>query len=306
VVKHPTVIDTATLAADGQKIGLDGIIGLGQPYAGELQSYIAANGDSLSCQQQAAPGQYVCVLNDGTDIAKVALVNGGARVAPDAPDSYRVQQGEALDNKRGFWVNPPPDILLAATTARVPVCCAFAAGDDGSDGITYAGGVPVAVIGGVTTFLVFGGAAGWGYYDPAHHWHAAPAGVQAHMQHYHPGASGLRGYQGGVVLAHGTQPGFPRGPEPGGPRGPEAGGPHGPGAAPGGGRQYGMAGGPGMMGAPGHQGGMPSGVHLSSMSGGFVRPPPSAGGFHPGGMPQHAGGAPMGAPHGGGGGERRR
>jgi endonuclease YncB( thermonuclease family) len=331
VVKHPTVVDTATLAtADGQKIALDGIIGLGQPYAGELQSYIAANGDSLNCQPQAEPDHYVCVLNDGTDIAKVALVNGGARVAADAPDAYRVQQAEALDNKRGFWVNPPPDILLAATSARAPVCCAYAAGDDGRDGITYAGGVPVAVIGGVSTFLVFGGLAGWGYYDATHHWHTAPASAQAHMQRYHPGASGLRGYQNGVVLAHGTAPGgYPRGPEAGGMRGPGAGGmrgpeaggprgpggPHEPGGAPGGGRQYGMAGAGGAMGAGGHQGAPSSGFHAGAPGGGFVRPPPSPGGFHPGGGAPRGGGVPLTAPHptqlvhsgggGGGGGEKK-
>jgi endonuclease YncB( thermonuclease family) len=308
VVKHPTVIDTATLAtADGQKTLLDGVIGLGQPYAGELQSYIAANGDSLSCQPQAEPDHYVCVLNDGTDIAKVALVNGGARVAPDAPDAYRVQQGEALDNKRGFWLNPPADILLTATTVRVPACCAYAAGDEGSDGVAYAGGVPVAVIDGVSTFLVFGGAAGWGYYDATHHWHSAPARVQAHMQHYHPDATGLRGYHGGgVVQAHGTEPGFPHGTE--------RGDAHEPGGAFAGGRQPGMAGAPGMFGMPGHQE-MPSAFHMSALSGGFVHPSPSVGGFHPGGMPEHAGGMPMGAPHapqgghgggGGGGGEKHR
>ena len=117
-ITHPTVQDTATLVADNQTYVLDGLQGLGAPYAGQMQGYIAANGDSLSCSPQATPGHYICVLGDGTDVAKVALVNGGAVVAPDAPDSYRLQQREALNNHRGIWVNPPPNLLVAYQTVQ--------------------------------------------------------------------------------------------------------------------------------------------------------------------------------------------
>jgi endonuclease YncB( thermonuclease family) len=89
-VEHPVVQDTATLTSGGQVYLPDGVIGFGQPYAAQMQSYIAAHGDSLSCQPQNAAGRYVSVLSDGADIGKVALVNGAARVAAEAPDSYRV------------------------------------------------------------------------------------------------------------------------------------------------------------------------------------------------------------------------
>lgn len=193
MVIHPTVPDTATLAANGKIYRLDGVQGFGQPYAGQLQGYISGNGDSLTCSQQQASGNYVCLLPDGTDIAKVALVNGAARVEIDAPDAYRVQQADALNNHRGFWLNPPPGALVATAPAQ-PDEYAFVAGDQGMDGVSYVGGAPTALIGGETVFLVYGDAFGWGYYDHGHHWHDAPDRYRAHMEHYHPYGRGLRGY----------------------------------------------------------------------------------------------------------------
>ena len=202
-VTHPTVQDTATLVSAGQTYRLDGIVGLAAPYAGQLQGYIEANGDALTCQPQGGEGSYICMLRDGTDIAKIALVNGAARVGPDATDSYRVQQGDALNNHRGFWLNPPADVLLAVSTVQVvPVCCALVAGDDGVDGITYVGGMPEAVIDGAPEFLVYGGDAGWGYYDHFHHWHGAPDRFRRHLEHYHPAGYGLRGYGHDEALRH--------------------------------------------------------------------------------------------------------
>ncbi len=64
----------------------------------------AAHGDSVTCAPQGEAGKYVCLLPDGTDIATVALFNGAARAAPDAPDSYRAQQLDALNNRRGALV----------------------------------------------------------------------------------------------------------------------------------------------------------------------------------------------------------
>ena len=85
-VTHPTVQDTATLVSAGQTYKLDGIVGLAAPYAGQLQGYIQANGDALTCQPQGGEGSYICMMRDGTDIAKIALVNGAARVSPDATE----------------------------------------------------------------------------------------------------------------------------------------------------------------------------------------------------------------------------
>jgi len=238
------------------------------------------------------------VLGDGTDIAKVALVNGAAVVAPNAPDSYRVQQMEALNNHRGIWVNPPPNLLVAYQSVPSADCCVQVAGDDGGDGITYVGGVPEALIDGASVFLVYGGDAGWGYYDGGHHWRNAPDRYRAHMEHFHPGGNGLRGYhdagvRGGEVrtagMAGGAHPGV-------------AGGVH-PGVAPGvhpgmaGGAHPGVASGgvhPGAAGGahPGFAGGGHSlvapGARPGGSGGGFVHPGASAAGFHPGGMTSHA------------------
>ncbi len=202
-VTHPIVQDTATLVADGQTYVLNGVVGLGAPYASQLQGYIVTHGDSLTCQPQIEPGQYICMLSDGTDIAKVALVNGAARVDPDAPDSYRTQQLEALNNRRGFWQSQPADVLLAATSMQpVGECCTYVPGDDGTDGITYVGGEPEAVIDGAPVFLVFGGALGWGYYDHWHHWRGAPDRYRSHLDRYHPDGRGLRGYGHNAELRH--------------------------------------------------------------------------------------------------------
>jgi endonuclease YncB( thermonuclease family) len=320
-VKHPAVPDTATLVADGQAYVLDGLQGVGAPFSGQLQDYIAQHGDSLTCDPQTVPGHYVCLLGDGTDIAKIALINGAARVAPDAPDSYRVQQAEALNNHRGFWLNQSQEVILASTAVMQPAeCCAFVEGDDGVDGIAYIGGVPTAMIEGETVFLTYGGDAGWGYYDHWHHWRGAPDRYRSHLERYHPDGHGLRGYghegamhreaamhYGGIhqgMAGPGEHPGM------GGP------GMH-PGMA-GAGMHPGMAGpgmhpgvaGPGMhpgMAAPGMHPGMAGpGMHPGGPGGGFIHPGPSAAGFHPGGAApaMHATPAVHASSGGGGGGKK--
>jgi len=314
-VQHPVVRDTATLVADNQTYVLDGLQGLGAPYAGQMQAYIAANGDSVSCSPQNEPGHYICVLGDGTDIAKVALVNGGAVVAPDAPDAYRMQQLEALNNHRGIWLNPPPNLLTASVAVAQPAEFAVVAGDDGVDGITYVGGVPEAMIDGEAVFLIYGGDIGWGYYDHGHHWHDAPGRYRAHMDRFHPGGHGLRGYRdeaavhrevagagahpgevhaagltGHPGVATGVHPGVATGVHPGvvpgGAHPGVAGGAH-PGVA--GGAHPGVAGGvhPGVVAGGGHSLVAP-GAHPAAVGGGFVHPGASAGGFHPGGAAPHA------------------
>ncbi len=289
VLKHPLVQDTATLVAERQTYVLDGLQGLGAPYVGQLQGYIAANGDTLTCNPQPLAGTYICVLNDGTDIAKVALVNGAALVSGDAPDTYRLQQREALLNQRGYWLHPAPEVVVAATAviAQPSACCVFVTGDEGVDGIAYVGGVPTALIEGETEFLVFAGDdVGWGYYDHGHRWHGAPDRYRGHLEHFHPGGHGLRGYDHG--MEHGAEgmhhpgdmhpttlaggPGHAGGMGPGGHTGGMAGG-IGPG-----GHTGGMAGG---MGPGGHTGGMAGGIGPGGHTGGM------AGGMGPGG---HTGG----------------
>ncbi len=309
VLNHPALRDTATVFAAGRTYTLDGLQGLGAPYTVQLQGYIAAHGDGLSCQPQPIPGRYVCVLPDGTDIAKVALVNGAARVTAEAADSYRVEQGEALANQRGYWLHPPAEAVAAArvVVAQPSECCAVVAGDDGGDGVAYVGGVPTAMIGGESVFLVFAGAAGWGYYDHWHRWHDAPYRYRYHMDQYHPDGRGLRGYPAGGYPRGGYPGGHPGGGYPGGgyPGGGFAGGHPGggnPGGHPGGGFAGGHPGG-------GNPGGHPTGTlnHNAGPSGGnFVRPSGSGfssltrvgpnGGSPPGGL-SHAGSSGGGGAH---------
>jgi endonuclease YncB( thermonuclease family) len=311
-LRHPMVQDTATLVADHQTYALNGLQGLGQPYASQLQGYIAANGDSLICNPQGVPGQYICVTSDGTDLAKVALVNGAAVVASDAPDAYRVQQADALNNHRGVWVNPPQDLLMASAADPDTAEYMLVAGDDGADGIVYVGGEPTAVIDGVSEFLVYGGDAGWGYYDQGHHWHDAPDQYRRHLEHFHPGGHGLRGYghdleahhemalrheeamrhDGGLrhadalhrdeMLRHDAAIRHDEGlRREEGVRREEA--IH---------REEGVRREAALHPAGGmHPGGVPGAAHPGfgaphpgGFGGGFVRPPPSAAGFHPGGM----------------------
>jgi endonuclease YncB( thermonuclease family) len=324
-LKHPIVQDTATLMGpDNQPYVLDGLQGLGAPYTSQLQGYIAGNGDSVTCHPKGMVGSYICVTADGTDLAKIVLVNGAAVVAPDAPDSYRVQQGDALSHSRGIWVNPPPDLLIATAVSPDAAEYVLVAGDDGADGITYVGGEPMVLIDGVPEFLVYGDGLGWGYYDGYHHWRGAPDRYRNHMDRFHAGGSGLRGYGHDValrreaVLQRGAAAGHPgaaggfhsaalgagvhngavgaAGVHPGAAG---QGGFH-PGAAGQGGFHPGAVGGAGVH--PGGAGGLGGGHPSFGGGGGFARPNPmaSAGGFHPGGGAVGHASAP--APHGGGGG----
>jgi endonuclease YncB( thermonuclease family) len=260
-ITHPVVLDTARLQADGQTYVLDGLIGLGPPFATQLQGYIVQHGDSLVCNPQGIAGHYICLLPDGTDVAKTALVNGAARVATEAPDSYRMQQADALSNHRGFWLNQSQEMVMASSVvATAPPCCAYVAGDDGADGITYVAGVPTAVVEGETVFITYGDDVGWGYYDHWHHWRGAPGHWRDHLEHFHPYGHGLRGY--GHEGALHREPGMRA--------------------------EAAMHGGmrPGEPGMRTAMAGRPAGMaHPFGPGGGFVHPGPSAGGFHPGGIP---------------------
>jgi endonuclease YncB( thermonuclease family) len=194
ILRHPAVRDTATLASATGTYPLFGVIGLDAAYAGELQGYIEAHGDSVTCSPQNEAANYVCVLPDGIDVATVALVNGAARVAPDAPDAYRAQQLDALNNRRGLWLAAPDEVMAEALGPPPRPVHGFAAGDDGADGISYAGGTPMAMIGGAPAFLAFGAGLGWGYYDRDRHWRAAPGAYRAHLEHFHPEGRGLAGF----------------------------------------------------------------------------------------------------------------
>jgi endonuclease YncB( thermonuclease family) len=202
-VRHPVVHTTGLLEADRSSFALDGVDGIAGPYAAQLQNYILTAGDSLDCQEQGVSQSYTCVAPDGTDVAKVVLVNGAAKAAPDAPDAYLLQQRDAIINRRGIWATMTEAQLQPYLTA-VPADPVYLAeiGPD-ADGISYVGGQPTALIDGEVVFLALAGAAGWGYYDHYHHWHGAPDRFARHMERFHPEGRGLRGYgPGGLREAH--------------------------------------------------------------------------------------------------------
>jgi hypothetical protein len=96
-----TVIDTATLSVDGQQVLLFGVIGEAGANADQLQDLINNNGARVTCQLQQT--SYLCSLPNGTDVARAALFNGGARPGPDAPDDYRTQAAAAQAANKGVW-----------------------------------------------------------------------------------------------------------------------------------------------------------------------------------------------------------
>ena len=155
---------------------------------------------------------------------------------------------------------------MAYQTVQSADCCVVVAGDDGGDGITDVGGVPEAVIDGASVFLTYGGDAGWGYYDHDHHWRDAPGRYRAHMEHFHPGGHGLRGYRDEAVARR--DGGHPEGVHPGG------------GVHPGEARTASLAGHSGVV--PGAHPGAASDVHPGVASGVH---PSVAQGMHPGMAP---------------------
>ncbi len=190
-LSHPVARTSALLVAGGQSFKLDGLIGAAGRPAQELQSYIASHGDALMCQPGG--GRYVCTLPDGTDIAKVALINGAARVSDDAPDAYRQQQVLAQEAHRGIWAAAAPVMPAAGPLIAVEPPVGYAV-EDVAGPVAYVGEEPTAVVDGEPVFFVYGDGLGWGYYDRFHHWRGAPERYASHLQRFHPEGAGLRGY----------------------------------------------------------------------------------------------------------------
>ena len=209
-VSHPVARTSALLVAAGQSFPLDGLVGAAGRPAQELQSYIASHGDALMCQPGG--GRYVCTLPDGTDIAKVALINGAARVSDDAPDAYRQQQVLAQEAHRGIWATAAAPVMPAAGPPIVVGPPGGFAVEDVAGPVAYVGEEPTAVIDNEPVFFVYGDGLGWGYYDHFHHWRGAPERYANHLQRFHPEGAGLRGYgargPGGEAFGRGGHPGF--------------------------------------------------------------------------------------------------
>jgi hypothetical protein len=96
-----TVVDTATLTVNGQKVALFGVEGETGVLADGLQDLITASGPNVTCQPHDQT--YVCTLPNGTDVARAALYNGAARPGQDASDDYRQVSDAAKSAHKGIW-----------------------------------------------------------------------------------------------------------------------------------------------------------------------------------------------------------
>ncbi len=224
-LEHPVARTSGLIAVGSQLYPLDGVQGLGGEPAQELQAYVMSHGDSLACQQQGNAGRFVCTLPDGSDLGQVALTQGDAQAAADAPESYWRQQAEAKRDRRGIWAAPEP-AAVASGEALPPTAAPDAAPPPGADQgidpstapgadaalqgvpmqqygvlpppygvmppwdsgpIGYVGNQPTALIDGSTVFLAYGIGLGWGYYDRYRHWRAAPGRFARYLERFHPG-----------------------------------------------------------------------------------------------------------------------
>ena len=98
-----TVADTATLEVGGSVVHLFGVAGEGGEPARGMALFVKEQGGRISCSHKEA-ARYVCHLG-GRDIAEVALFNGAARAAADAPESYRRREAQAREAGRGIWAH---------------------------------------------------------------------------------------------------------------------------------------------------------------------------------------------------------
>ena len=193
VLRDPTVETTANLTAGRQTVTLDGLIGFpAQFYTLQLQNYINAHGNRLSCKRQPN-GRYVCLLPDGTDLASVALRNGLARISADATSQYRSDQATAVATKTGIWFNPPSEegLVSIPVLQAQPTCCTYAPGDIGG-GLNYVDGVPYALINGEPAFFDYVPLLGFGFFDAERRFHRAPEPFLDHLNRFHPAGAGLR------------------------------------------------------------------------------------------------------------------
>jgi hypothetical protein len=170
---------------------LAGIEGVPGPMADEMQRYIDANGNTVNCDP-AGLVRYVCVLPDGTDLARVALVNGAARLAANAPDEYSLQRDIARKEKRGIWaqaVARQTRTVYEVDTADYETT--LMARSWPAD-VTYVDNEPLAYVDGESVAVLYDQDYGWGYWDSGHHWHHAPSALARGLEEKHPHGAGIQ------------------------------------------------------------------------------------------------------------------
>jgi biotin carboxyl carrier protein len=188
---RPLVRDTATLVIDGRAVMLAGIEGVvGEP-VGTIQDYLATLGDHVSCSpQDDMPGYYTCHLDDAahTDLAKLLLVNGFARIAAGAPDDYTPQQEAAEEAQKGIWALQDSCVRWAVTDAVATV--AFT--DIADEGLYFYDLEPYVLVDGEPVAVVFDAALGWGYFGADGQFNKAPDRWSHHLDNVYPHGKGLR------------------------------------------------------------------------------------------------------------------
>jgi endonuclease YncB( thermonuclease family) len=193
IAGHPIVRDTATLTVGDRTFLLAGIEGIPGPMAEEMQKYIAGNGDSVSCDA-AGLVRYVCFLPDGTDVARVALVNGAARLGPNAPAEYAQQSDIAQQEKRGIWSQSAPQPARVIYEVNRPFngyeAVTLATQSEAAE-INFIDSEPMAMVDGEPVAVLYDDDYGWGFWDGEHRWHHAPDGWHHRLEERFPRGEGI-------------------------------------------------------------------------------------------------------------------
>jgi len=193
IAGHPIMHDTATLTVGDRTFLLAGIEGIPGPPAEEMQKYIAANGDSVSCDA-AGLVRYVCFLPDGTDVARVALVNGAARLGPNAPTEYSQQRDIAQREKRGIWAQGVPQPTHAVYEVITPFngdAAVTLTTESEATEVSFVDNEPIAVVDGESVAVLYDDDYGWGFWDGEHRWHHAPDRWHHRLEERFPRGEGI-------------------------------------------------------------------------------------------------------------------
>jgi hypothetical protein len=169
--------DTQTIEIDGKPLRLAYIQGASGPLAAEMQAAIEQHGDIATCYP-LNDGTYVCSLPDGEDVATLAVMDGFARAAADAPQVLRDAQNEASAEGYGMFAHGSDVQALPVVppVTQYPVWPQVVTPDYATPPPPpdyYSETAPPTVYYEDEPFaLVFGGVGlGWGFYDHAHRWH---------------------------------------------------------------------------------------------------------------------------------------
>src|SRR5580658_9362677 len=166
IAGHPIMRDTGILTIGDRTFPLAGVDGVSGPPVDEMQKYIADRGDTVTCDPEGLV-RYVCTLPDGTDLARVALVNGAARLAVNARDEYSQQLEIAQHERRGIWaqgVPQPARAVYEVNTAWQQAESVAAPMDSMVADITFIDNEPLIYVDGDSVAVLYDQDYGWGYW----------------------------------------------------------------------------------------------------------------------------------------------